>query len=242
MNQVGLHTDYGYARSLARFGVNLGPVAWKVVYERIENSLPAGVKFGPGWVGDIEELQLKSSSIPSTSSTQPNPPPSSLSKPLSRPEISCATSTSMEIESEKSPDISEGNKLVASTHSTAINSQPNKPCLSSAPTSSPISGNIFPVRGSANRLRELNSLTNVSTVNSGDNMIRPRPAVQIHHPSTNGYTAPRAGLHLQPHLKHVSLQKNKGTVPPDLNIKFQSPGSPTSSRSDSAQPDLVLQL
>ncbi|KAM7479511.1 hypothetical protein LguiA_027724 [Lonicera macranthoides] len=242
LTAVGLHTNHGFARSLACFGANLGPVAWKVVRERIENSLPAGVKFGLGWVGDIEELQLKSSSLPSTSSTQPNPPSSSLSKPLSWPEISCSTSTSMEIESEKSPDISEGNKLVASTHSTAINGQPNKPRLSSTPTSSPMSGNIFPVRGSANPLRELSSHTNTSTMNSSVNMNRPRPAVQIHHPSMYGYTAPRAGLHLQSHLKHVSVQKNKGTVPPDLNIRFQSPGSPTLSRSDSAQPDLVLQL
>ncbi|XP_030552676.1 uncharacterized protein LOC115756846 [Rhodamnia argentea] len=49
---VGLHPDHSYARSLARFAANLGPVAWKVASKRIERSLPAGVKFGPGWVGE----------------------------------------------------------------------------------------------------------------------------------------------------------------------------------------------
>ncbi|KAI3441154.1 uncharacterized protein J3R85_002387, partial [Psidium guajava] len=49
---VGLHPDHSYARSLARFAANLGPVAWKVASKKIERSLPAGVKFGPGWVGE----------------------------------------------------------------------------------------------------------------------------------------------------------------------------------------------
>ncbi|KAF8090951.1 hypothetical protein N665_0461s0036 [Sinapis alba] len=49
---VGLNTEYGYARSLARFAANLGPVAWKVASKRIGTALPSGVKFGVGWVGD----------------------------------------------------------------------------------------------------------------------------------------------------------------------------------------------
>ncbi|KAJ0237490.1 Bromodomain-containing protein [Hirschfeldia incana] len=49
---VGLNTEYGYTRSLARYGTNLGPLAWKNVSRRIETALPAGIKFGLGWVGD----------------------------------------------------------------------------------------------------------------------------------------------------------------------------------------------
>lgn len=53
--QVGLHFEpLVYARSLARFAANLGPVAWKVASKKIESVLPAGVKFGPGWVGQYE--------------------------------------------------------------------------------------------------------------------------------------------------------------------------------------------
>ncbi|KAL2538097.1 DNA-binding bromodomain-containing protein [Forsythia ovata] len=52
---VGLHFEpLAYARSLARFAANLGPVAWKVASKKIESVLPAGVKFGPGWVGQYE--------------------------------------------------------------------------------------------------------------------------------------------------------------------------------------------
>ncbi|KAB1215185.1 Bromodomain and PHD finger-containing protein 3 [Morella rubra] len=53
---VGLHAEYSYARSLARFAATLGPVAWKVASQRIEQAVPAGCKFGRGWVGDYEPL------------------------------------------------------------------------------------------------------------------------------------------------------------------------------------------
>ncbi|KAG8658207.1 hypothetical protein MANES_03G131200v8 [Manihot esculenta] len=53
---VGLHADYSYARSLACFAAMLGPVAWKVASQRIEQALPSGCKFGRGWVGEYEPL------------------------------------------------------------------------------------------------------------------------------------------------------------------------------------------
>ncbi|XP_042519987.1 uncharacterized protein LOC122093669 [Macadamia integrifolia] len=53
---VGLHADHSYARSLARFAATLGSVAWKVASRKIEQSLPAGMKFGRGWVGEYEPL------------------------------------------------------------------------------------------------------------------------------------------------------------------------------------------
>ncbi|KAK9133378.1 hypothetical protein Scep_012906 [Stephania cephalantha] len=53
---VGLHADHSYARSLARFAAALGPVAWTVASRRIEQALPAGFKFGRGWVGEYEPL------------------------------------------------------------------------------------------------------------------------------------------------------------------------------------------
>ncbi|KAI3688524.1 hypothetical protein L2E82_46154 [Cichorium intybus] len=53
---VGLHVDHSYARSLARFAATLGSVAWKVASQTIEQALPAGVKYGRGWVGEYEPL------------------------------------------------------------------------------------------------------------------------------------------------------------------------------------------
>ncbi|KAI3986709.1 hypothetical protein MKX01_014247 [Papaver californicum] len=53
---VGLHTDHSYARSLARFAATLGPAAWKVASQRIEQVLPGDFRFGRGWVGEYEPL------------------------------------------------------------------------------------------------------------------------------------------------------------------------------------------
>ncbi|XP_073145005.1 uncharacterized protein [Henckelia pumila] len=49
---VGLHDPLAYARSLARYAANLGPVAWKIASKKIESVLPDGVQYGPGWVGE----------------------------------------------------------------------------------------------------------------------------------------------------------------------------------------------
>ncbi|CAI0437246.1 unnamed protein product [Linum tenue] len=53
---VGLHAEYSYARSMARFAATLGPLAWKVAAHRIEQALPPGCKFGRGWVGEYEPV------------------------------------------------------------------------------------------------------------------------------------------------------------------------------------------
>ncbi|XP_042066183.1 uncharacterized protein LOC121809546 [Salvia splendens] len=49
---VGLQEAFAYARSLARYAANLGPAAWKLASKKIEAVLPAGVQYGPGWVGE----------------------------------------------------------------------------------------------------------------------------------------------------------------------------------------------
>ncbi|XP_062101652.1 uncharacterized protein LOC133807375 isoform X2 [Humulus lupulus] len=38
-----------YARSLAQFAADLGPVAWKIALKKIEAIIPLEVKFSPGW-------------------------------------------------------------------------------------------------------------------------------------------------------------------------------------------------
>ncbi|RID53715.1 hypothetical protein BRARA_G01092, partial [Brassica rapa] len=52
LKELGLTLSTVYTRSLARYGANLGPLAWKIVSRRIETALPAGIKFGLGWVGE----------------------------------------------------------------------------------------------------------------------------------------------------------------------------------------------
>ncbi|VAH29636.1 unnamed protein product [Triticum turgidum subsp. durum] len=51
---VGLHAEHSYARSLARFAGSLGAQGWRIASERIQQTLPAEVRFGRGWVGEYE--------------------------------------------------------------------------------------------------------------------------------------------------------------------------------------------
>uniref|UniRef100_J3MZW4 Bromo domain-containing protein n=2 Tax=Oryza brachyantha TaxID=4533 RepID=J3MZW4_ORYBR len=71
---VGVQLQQSYARSLARFAAQLGPVAWEIASKRIERALPPGTKFGHGWVGDGEAPN--SFQPPVTSSTALIPPSS----------------------------------------------------------------------------------------------------------------------------------------------------------------------
>lgn len=56
--------EHGYARSLARFAANLGPYVWKVASKKIETVLPAGLKFGPGWVGEDDTSPIQPYLLP----------------------------------------------------------------------------------------------------------------------------------------------------------------------------------
>eukprot|EP00258_Populus_trichocarpa_P041845 XP_024457864.1 uncharacterized protein LOC7485641 isoform X1 [Populus trichocarpa] len=54
---VGLSSEHGYARSLARFAADLGPVVWRMASKKIESVLPTGIEFGPGWVGENKAME-----------------------------------------------------------------------------------------------------------------------------------------------------------------------------------------
>ncbi|KAI4352691.1 hypothetical protein L6164_006915 [Bauhinia variegata] len=56
---VGLHVKHSYARSLACFAADLGPVVWNIAARKIRSVLPAGHGFGRGWVSDDEESQKR---------------------------------------------------------------------------------------------------------------------------------------------------------------------------------------
>lgn len=61
--------DHSYAKSLARFAANLGPIVWNVASKKLASALPPGVKFGPGYVGEREApLQSPFSSFQQKSS------------------------------------------------------------------------------------------------------------------------------------------------------------------------------
>ncbi|KAF9676398.1 hypothetical protein SADUNF_Sadunf09G0134400 [Salix dunnii] len=98
---VGLLTEHGYTRSIARFAANIGPFSWTIAVKRIEKSLAPGVKFGPGWVGENDippHKPLFSSPLPS----QLAPPPSlPLQKPFSALQSSAAIATACSVRSKQ---------------------------------------------------------------------------------------------------------------------------------------------
>uniref|UniRef100_A0A0D9XGF2 Bromo domain-containing protein n=1 Tax=Leersia perrieri TaxID=77586 RepID=A0A0D9XGF2_9ORYZ len=75
---VGVQLQQSYARSLARFAAQLGPVAWEIASKRIERVLPPGTKFGRGWVGDGEAPNTFQRPELTTSSTALTPPSSTV--------------------------------------------------------------------------------------------------------------------------------------------------------------------
>ncbi|XP_027354384.1 uncharacterized protein LOC113864634 isoform X2 [Abrus precatorius] len=54
---VGLHVKHSYARSLAHFAADLGPVVWRIAARKISSVLPVGHEFGPGWVSEDDVSQ-----------------------------------------------------------------------------------------------------------------------------------------------------------------------------------------
>ncbi|XP_059448013.1 uncharacterized protein LOC132179308 isoform X3 [Corylus avellana] len=336
---VGLHSEHGYGRSLARFAANLGPVAWKVASKKIERSLAAGVKFGPGWVGENDIIPPRPLLLPSKLPGQLSP-----LQPFSVVEKSSATPCTVESKGDNLSEMHEGNNLsekhIPSTHS-PLGGHLSKHLPSSSTTSlSSFTTNKSPepVTGKADVAEGANSHTVINILNSSTGVIKPRPPFQTDqrpgiHPGINGFNGSigfniaaqmgkligaarpaSSGFNLQSPQMHdtisrtntnyvhlatankltsedpkfmesstsnnsggplpnsgsealaaqirvlhprpswqgmspqqrldsgLSPQQKPDSVPPDLNVRFQSPGSPSSSRVDSAQPDLALQL
>lgn len=345
MDQIGVFVEHGYARSLARFAANLGPVAWKIAAKKIERSLPSSVKFGPGWVGENDLAQNRMLLFPLQPSGQ-----TSVSQPITAVVNSSSATTSQVADPkvDKLPEKTEGDDLsdknasfttttttttTATTTATTSTSDghPNKSLPLPASTSSgrppanrspePItvkaesidglkanagfnilnSSRIggsrprspFPIQGCPiihpgmngfngfNLSAYMGKLTGAArpagyniqspqALNRTSNTIRPAPANSTNPEGTkfsenrstvnSGSSLPNSGneapappgFHPRPSLQgltpqprpdsRLSPQQKPDSVPPDLNVRFQSPGSPSSSRVDSTQPDLALQL
>jgi hypothetical protein len=82
INQVGLHLEHGYARSITQFAADLGPVVWKIASKKIERVLPVGLKFGPGWIGENEALKHLQSLFTEEKSSESSIPYDNTSKLL----------------------------------------------------------------------------------------------------------------------------------------------------------------
>ncbi|KAL1547087.1 bromodomain-containing protein 9-like [Salvia divinorum] len=81
LGTVGLHEPFAYARSLARFAADLGPVAWKVASKKLDYVLPPGTEYGPGWVADNGASSSQPPSLPNTPAVDCTAPELSSSVP-----------------------------------------------------------------------------------------------------------------------------------------------------------------
>ncbi|KAF7841582.1 bromodomain and WD repeat-containing protein 1-like [Senna tora] len=306
--QVGLHSEYGYARSLAQFASHLGPVAWKIASKKIERCLPQSIKFGPGWVGE-NDVTLR---IPVA---QPSPAPVLSSRLQHFADHS--SSGSVELKNDKISEKPKGNisseKQVPSTH-LPLDGHPTNPipsCFipsssSFVPTrasqriaekaepngrlSSPMESDLENSNNTATRpmingfnveshMGKLHGESQPAGINRGSslmidtlsrsnsNFVHSGPANSINSDdvklpeksnisssstSTNsrnesllksmlGFHSPSYWQSYQKSIPGLPSQQKPDPIPPDLNIRFQAPGSPNTSRVDST-PDLALQL
>ncbi|XP_022744065.1 uncharacterized protein LOC111295001 [Durio zibethinus] len=192
---VGVYLEHGYTRSLARFGANLGPVAWKIASKKIERCLPAGVNFGPGWVTENDAPAQRLLRLPSLSL----PPGQQTSlEPCSVRQISCSASVSYALETRegKQSDKPEADilseKHVPSVHSIS-GGHLSKPILPSGTTSSSLlAAKRSEPWNEKTEASEGSSGTGFHMTNSSAGAVRPRPPLQIHqspviHPGMNGY-------------------------------------------------------
>uniref|UniRef100_A0A7N0U5L5 Bromo domain-containing protein n=1 Tax=Kalanchoe fedtschenkoi TaxID=63787 RepID=A0A7N0U5L5_KALFE len=341
---VGLHAEYGYARSLARFAAGLGPLAWNIASKKIEKSLPSEVKFGPGWVGHNDVNPQRPMLIYPSSSGQAAAAPSvsahsalkiSGDKSTNQQEgdnslgyqlastiaLDCqpATAVAMPMPSgDGASQSSEVDKVSPETWghlskssvcatgqrpsfqyqqqgptmqigmNRGVNLQPQltqlnmqqkmnqhhlqpqisqhnlQPQMSLYNLQSQMNQHAgpqlrIPTGFNHNYLQTANLVSrastdvthpvlgNCSSAGDGTNHFltnRSTPSVaSSSNPASDTVTgASRMQFHPEPTSGAFTQQQKQVSVPPDLNVQFQSPGSPSSSRLDSKHPDLALQL
>ena len=313
VSQVGLYTEYGYARSLARFATKLGPAAWKVAAKKIQRCLPAGVKFGPGWIGENEapmERPIPSQFPPASDQA------SKSSSHVQEDPSSTPTHSAIEINGHKSAQNPPGKQL-SETHRSSIQFQPrsddgpdkgpsSSPSSAANETTQVLSSSAIPSSGArpssnapkastsydpdttfnmsnssairAGRLCHNHQSSNLESCIDGANgsyelnfavqmgkmteaarftvfnvqcstSISRADTQSLHPPSAvnNGSGEVKFSENSSPVKPRDTVANTEphhevGHVPPDLNVRFHSPGSAHSRGADSVQPDLALQL
>ncbi|XVF63526.1 hypothetical protein PTKIN_Ptkin09bG0093800 [Pterospermum kingtungense] len=231
---VGLSAENGYATSLARFAADLGPVVWKIASRKIESVLPTGMKFGPGWVGENRATEQPQVWFPEKKKSS-----NSLFNDHSSRLLSPATSGSNSIAASRFP-------LLGEEYMETVRAQRPQNELTSAPSHqfqqrpllcSGINGTI----GGFEIGHSLQTELMTQPVNSSSEKISLSSQTHgmVSGPDLVSPAATKVGLQRKSYNKQDFLP-----FPPDLNVRFLAPGSPSSSAPIGSphQPDLALQL
>lgn len=267
---MALQSDHGYARSLARFAANLGPVAWKVASKMIERSLPSGVEFGPGWVGENDVLpkrQFQLPSLPPSSLCCFSSPGSSGSKDTDRHYLDLKDDSAKKPEEEhydplekhpplpppsrnlpkpitKETEAVEGSKSIR-PHLQMCSNGFMSPCEYNNNLAAAHIGKMIGAKCSSGLyFHPKGSLEVESTACTNSLHREPMDSINPEEPGTSSDNLSHGGSSLSQQKPELELphQQRPESAAPDLNIRFHSPGSPNSTRNNSVQPDLALQL
>lgn len=270
--QVGLLPDHTYARSLARFAANLGPISWKVASEMIERSLPAGVKFGPGWVGENDILpprRFQLSLSPLSSFWPFSLPRSSGSKDTHHSATELKDNPVEKLEGEYSNPLEKHPPLVPSSVPLPPPLEnPHPPItketeagegsrLTRPPPQIYSNGFMSPFRYNNNLAASHTGKMTGAKPPSGFHFCSPGSHEAEHTTCTNSFhcgptnSVDRADANTSQNNSGLGRtllpgqkpdQQRPEPVPPDLSIRFHTPRYSNPARAGSAQPDLALQL
>lgn len=277
--QVGLHFEpHGYARSLARYAANLGPVAWKIASKKLRSALPDGIAFGPGWVGEddapaaaqsLPTFAEKPRSIDGTPSSAHDisrligPSSSGVNSAIMCPPTEQMIEAVRRFNSQSELAEQGGGspwnnnmsgssfpgqqKPVFHAHRNGYNpmfgyemsSQLMGVGLSRLATSSGQSANTLSTNDGCSSMPSSshNATTTTNTTNWG---------ASHHYPNSHVESEEVGVCNKQPsYLILPPQQRQQLAIPPDLNVRVQTSGSPSSSSlqiGSPQQPDLALQL
>ncbi|PSS31185.1 Bromodomain-containing protein [Actinidia chinensis var. chinensis] len=234
---VGLHLEHSYARSLARFAAHLGPVVWKIASNKIQRVLPTGVEFGPGWVGENEASPQPPSSLHEQKSSN-NSVHDGRSLGLKAPStsgINCAEAVSGQNSNSELAALRSG----ISETDLGPSIQTRQKHMFHSDRNGFVSGYDLSSQMTANHLISESKLAGSSRSTHYENISAPATTPDSHTPPEAMISGVKScwGLPLQ--CGQFSLP-----VPPDLNVRFHAPGSPSSSFciGSTQNPDLALQL
>ncbi|KAJ6830667.1 ankyrin repeat, bromo and BTB domain-containing protein-like isoform X3 [Iris pallida] len=293
---VGFHADHSYARSLARFAANLGPVGWEVAAKKVQRALPPGTKFGRGWVGDSEapqpqppvlsaspqvstQMKLVRCSTPSSGNkpTEIHEPSQNDSAPPLSASASAAPTPSRSLDIVDGPEackiVNPEGKLdlveSGAGSKTPIQLFKNSPLRSTMNCFNPGFGVNLPTQAGKTVIltkppEEVMAHGRVRNIacRNGDNSFmnhqsplrqvaaEERTRLAVGNPSTINLsnTTLHPKHHSEGQWRELSMDPKPGSLLPDLNVDFQSPGSPVFSMlpeprpQQHKQPDLALQL
>lgn len=285
--------EHAYAWSLARFAATLGPIGWEIAAKQIQQAVPPGTKFGPGWVGE-SELPHQSKALLGTSplsASQPkisssatrvstseqhlnklvgaegrvvtNPPSQALASALpGRPTNSAdgpdpaavvnhgSLGNCGSVIQPKTPFLLHQNPAIQPTVNGFNTSMgfnlPSQPGKMIRPSRLPGSSSAETMNANAGAFDTI-SRSNSSCINQSSLNPSNADRAVVGNPSSlsnsGSHLLDSSGQGSQRPWQGFLLNAKPGSVPPDLNVGFHSPGSPVSGvLGDSQQPDLALQL